>query len=261
MSIRALVWGENIHDRINPTVQAIYPRGMHLAIADALHEAPGITARTATLDEPECGLTEAVLDQTDVLLWWGHMGHDQVPDEIVDRVATRVWQGMGLIVLHSGHYSKIFRRLMGTPCLLRWREAGEKERVWTINPAHPIAEGIGEYFEIEQTEMYGEPFSVPEPLETVFVTWYQGGEVFRSGLTYQRGGGRIFYFAPGHEVYPIYHNANVKRILRNAVGWASNPTKRWTSIINPRNVPTAEAPEHIEERGPHVDHPEEAAAK
>ncbi len=215
--IRALVWGENIHDRENETVRAIYPNGMHGCIAEALNEDAGITAETATLEQPEHGLTEERLAKTDVLLWWGHRAHGQVEDAIVERVATRVWEGMGLIVLHSGHFSKIFRRLMGTPCSLKWREAGEKERVWVIDPSHPIAAGLDPYFEIEQTEMYGEPFTIPEPMQTVFITWYDGGEVFRSGVTFQRGGGKIFYFSPGHEVYPIYHDKNVRKVLRNAV--------------------------------------------
>ena len=144
-------------------------------------------------------------------------------DEIVERVQERVWEGMGLIVLHSGHFSKIFKRLMGTPCALSWREAGEVERLWVLNTNHPIAAGLPPYFEIEHEEMYGEPFTVPEPLETLFISWFEGGEVFRSGLTYQRGAGRIFYFRPGHEAYPTYHNADVRRILGNAVNWAYNP--------------------------------------
>ncbi|MGO8655185.1 ThuA domain-containing protein, partial [Rhizobium ruizarguesonis] len=138
-------------------------------------------------------------------------------DVVVERVAKRVWEGMGLLVLHSGHFSKIFKRLMGTPCALKWREAGERERLLTINQRHPIASGIGEHFELENEEMYGEQFSVPEPLETVFISWFQGGEVFRSGLTWRRGAGNIFYFRPGHETYPTYHDVNVQKVLINGV--------------------------------------------
>jgi hypothetical protein len=152
---------------------------------------------TATLDEPEEGLPPVVLDQTDVLLWWGHAAHDQVSDELVTRVQQRVLAGMGLIVLHSGHWSKVFKRLMGTSCALCWREAGERERVWVVNPGHPIAAGLGDCIEIEQSEMYGEPFGIPTPDELIFVSWFQGGEVFRSGATWTRGSGRIFYFSPG----------------------------------------------------------------
>jgi len=218
-------------------------------IAAALNQDKGIEATTATLQEPEHGLSEKRLAATDVLLWWGHAAHGEVKDEIVERVQKRIWEGMGLIVLHSGHYSKIFKRLMGTPCSLKWREAGERERVWAINRGHPIAQGIGECLEIGETEMYGEPFAVPEPLETVFVSWYEGGEVFRSGLTYQRGAGRIFYFSPGHETYPIYHNEGVQQVLRNAVHWAHNPAPAWSGITNAPNVPTDKAKEKIVQKG------------
>jgi trehalose utilization protein len=252
MAINAVVWGENVHEQTNKVVQGIYPDGMHAAIAKALNADKAIKATTATLQQKEHGLTEARLAKTDVLLWWGHAAHGEVQDEIVERVAKRVWEGMGLIVLHSGHYSKIFKKLMGSPCSLKWREAGERERLWVINPNHPIAAGLGERIELEQTEMYGEPFSVPEPLETVFVSWYQGGEVFRSGLTYRRGAGSIFYFSPGHETYPVYHNAEVQLILRNAVKWAANPAPAWASINRAHNVPTAKAPEKIKQKGPRL---------
>lgn len=252
MAIRALVWGENVHERINRIVGQNYPKGMHERIAEQLRLDPNITATTATLEQPEHGLTEAKLKDTDVLLWWGHRAHGEVEDEIVERVAKRVWEGMGLIVLHSGHFSKIFKRLMGTPCALNWREAGERCRIWSVNPGHPIAAGLPQYFELEMEEMYGEPFTVPEPLETVFISWYQGGEVFRSGLTYRRGNGNIFYFQPGHETYPSYHDANVGKVLRNAVNWAHNPTAQVINIHSAPNRPTAEAPEKITERGPHL---------
>jgi trehalose utilization protein len=190
-----------------------------------------------------------------VLFWWGHKAHGDVDDAVVDRVQARVWEGMGLVVLHSGHYSKIFKRLMGAPCSLKWREAGERERVWVINPNHPIAEGLGPSFEIENTEMYGEPFSIPEPLETVFISWYQGGEVLRSGVTFGRGAGRIFYFAPGHETYPIYLDSNVRKVLRNAARWAYNPAPAWSNIVNAVNVPVDQAAERIESRGPQLHKP------
>lgn len=250
MPIRTVVWGENVHEQMDPNVRALYPDGMHGAIAAALNAAGSdIEATTATLQESEHGLTEERLAATDVLTWWGHRAHGEVSDAVVERVQRRVWEGMGLIVLHSGHYSKIFKRLMGTPCSLKWREAGERERVWVINRNHPIARGLGECVEIENTEMYGEPFAVPEPMETVFISWYEGGEVFRSGMTFQRGAGRIFYFSPGHETYPIYHNTDVQQILRNAVAWAHNPAPAWTGITNAPNVPIETAREKLVERG------------
>ncbi len=257
MAIRVTVWGENIHEHTNQVVGSIYPEGMHTAIAKLLSEDPEIVPSTVVLQDPEHGMTKERLDQTDVLVWWGHKDHKAVSDEIVERVAERVHQGLGLIVLHSGHFSKIFRRLMGSPCALSWREAGERERLWVVNPGHPIAQGLGPYFEIEHEEMYGEPFSVPEPLETIFVSWFQGGEVFRSGLTYRRGAGNIFYFRPGHETYPTYYNPTVGLVLRNAVRWAFNPN-RYPSLLEAPNRPVGKALEKLTERGPTLHQPGEA---
>ncbi|WP_166240590.1 ThuA domain-containing protein [Paenibacillus turpanensis] len=216
------IWNEHRHEKKNPKVSELYPKGLHGAIADGI-ASDDLTIRFATLDEPEHGLSQAVLDQTDVLVWWGHIAHEEVSDEIVARVHKRVLEGMGLVVLHSGHFSKIFKRLMGTTCDLKWREANEKERVWVVNPAHPIAAGLGEYFEIEHEEMYGEHFDIPAPDELVFVSWFQGGEVFRSGCTFYRGQGKIFYFRPGHETYPTYYNKDVLKVIFNGIRWAGAP--------------------------------------
>jgi trehalose utilization protein len=217
---RVTVWNEYRHEKRDAEVAAVYPDGIHQAIAKGL-AAAGFAVRTATLDEPEHGLTQEVLDSTDVLIWWGHMAHGDVQDGIVDRVYKRVMAGMGLIVLHSGHFSKIFKRLMGSSCDLKWREAGEKERIWVVEPGHPIAEGLGEYFEIPHTEMYGERFDIPAPDQLVFISWFAGGEVFRSGCSFYRGAGKIFYFRPGHETFPIYYQPEVVRVLGNAVRWAA----------------------------------------
>jgi trehalose utilization protein len=219
-STRVTVWNEYRHEQQSPQVAAVYPHGIHMALAHHLEQA-GFALTTATLDQPEHGLSESVLADTDVLLWWGHMAHDQVQDDIVDRVQRRVLEGMGLIVLHSGHFSKIFKRLMGTSCDLKWREIGEKERLWVVSPGHPIAAGLGEYFEIPKAEMYGEHFDIPAPDELIFISWFQGGELFRSGCCYHRGRGKIFYFRPGHETYPIYHQAEVLTVIKNAVRWAA----------------------------------------
>ena len=254
MTIQAVVWGENVHEQTNKVVSDLYPKGMHGCIADALNSDPAITATTATLQEADHGLPAHRLAQTDVLLWWGHAAHGQVDDAVVDRVAEQVWAGMGLIVLHSGHFSKIFKRLMGTPCNLTWREAGERERLWLTSRNHQIAAGLPDHFELENEEMYGEPFGIPDPLETVFISWFQGGEVFRSGVTYKRGAGNVFYFRPGHETYPTYHDANIQTVLRNAVKWAHNPAKRIADPTAAPNVPVAEAREPIVERGPRLHH-------
>jgi trehalose utilization protein len=217
---RVTVWNEFRHEKRDPKVAAIYPDGIHEVIAGHLR-GQGMAVKTATLDEPENGLTEAVLNETDVLIWWGHLAHDEVLDSVVDRVQQRVLEGMGLVVLHSGHFSKIFKRMMGTTCNLKWREIGEKERVWTVEPGHPIAEGIPPYFEIPESEMYGERFDIPAPETLVFISWYAGGEVFRSGCCYSRGKGRIFYFSPGHETHPIYKQPEIQRVITNGVYWAT----------------------------------------
>ncbi|WP_299611005.1 ThuA domain-containing protein [uncultured Tateyamaria sp.] len=247
--IRAVVWGENVHEKKSDVVAKLYPDGMHTCIADAL-TAGGINASTATLQDSEHGLPQTRLDQTDVLIWWGHAAHGDVDDAVVDRVADAVWGGMGLILLHSAHFSKIFKKLMGAPCNLTWREAGERERLWVTSRHHPIARGLPDHFELEQEEMYGEPFGVPEPLETVFISWFQGGEVFRSGLTYKRGAGHVFYFRPGHETYPTYYDSNVQKVLVNAVEWAANPERRITDVHAAPNVDVANALEPITARGP-----------
>lgn len=235
-SLRVVVWGENVHEHRNPNVARIYPQGMHQAIADGLRQRlPQANVSTATLQEPEHGLTVERLARTDVLTWWGHLAHGEVSDAVVDRVQQRVLEGMGLIVLHSGHYSKIFRRLMGTHCLLTWREADERERLWVCNPGHPIVAGLGPSFELPAEEMYGEPFGVPTPEEQIFISWFEGGEVFRSGCTWRRGNGKIFYFRPGHETYPTYHDANVLRVIANAVAWAA-PQGHWADVDKGPNV-------------------------
>lgn len=231
--IRVTIWNEFRHEKSNEKVRKLYPKGIHQTIASHLKKQVGLAVKTATLDEPEQGLPDKLINSTDVLLWWGHQAHGEVLDSLVDKLQMRVLSGMGLIVLHSGHHSKIFRRLMGTTCNLRWREANEKERLWVVEPSHPIARGLGEYFEIPHAEMYGERFDIPTPDKVVFLSWFEGGEVFRSGCTWQRGHGRIFYFRPGHETYPIYHHPDVLQVLTNAVRWAAPERYFQHSCPNP----------------------------
>jgi trehalose utilization protein len=224
--LRVTVWNEFRHEKSHEAVQKIYPNGIHTVIAEGLAEHGFNNVRTATLDEPENGLPAAVLAQTDVLLWWGHMAHGAVEDATVDRVQARVLEGMGLVVLHSGHFSKIFRRMMGTSCSLRWREANENERIWVVSPGHPIAEGLDAYIDIDHEEMYGEHFDIPAPDELVMVSWFKGGEVFRSGCCFYRGHGKIFYFRPGHETHPTYFHAGVRQVIANGTRWAA-PTRSY----------------------------------
>ena len=250
--IRVTIWNEFIHERENPHVAKIYPAGIHETLANALRQHSDFTIRTATLGDEGQGLTDRILDQTDVLTYWGHAAHDAVQEEAVLRIQKRVLDGMGFIALHSAHWSKIFKRLMGTTCALRYREAGERERVWNVNPGHPIAQGIGDYIELPESEMYGEPFGIPNADDQVFISWFQGGEIFRGGNCWTRGSGRIFYFSPGHELYPIYHHPQIQRVIYNAIRWA-RPQGRPANM--PLHVPVANAPERIEERGPQMHDP------
>jgi trehalose utilization protein len=237
---KVTVWNENRHEKKNPVVSEIYPKGIHGAIAEFLQE-DNNEVRTATLDEPEHGLTEEVLENTDVLIWWGHLAHGEVQDEIVNKVQQRVLDGMGLIVLHSGHFSKIFKELMGTSCDLKWREADEKERLWVVDPSHPIAEGIGEYIELEKEEMYGEHFDIPAPDELIFTSWFEGGEIFRSGCTFKRGNGKIFYFRPGHETYPTYYNEQIQQVIKNAVKYVKQVDRKRPVYGNAQPLETISA--------------------
>ena len=222
------IWNEFLHETEDSEVGRIcrlhYPDGIHRQIEAALTPIfPGWNFKCATLCEPQNGLPDEVLNSTDVLVWWGHMAHHKVSDDLVAKIHMRILSGMGLVVLHSGHFSKIFQRVCGSQCELKWREIGEKERVWTIDPFHPIAKGIPETFVIDNTEMYGEPFGIPGDAHVVFMSWYQGGNVFRSGITLQRGAGKVFYFSPGHENLPIYHNDTVIKVIANGVNWVNPP--------------------------------------
>jgi len=218
--INVTVWNEFRHEKRDAEVTAIYPDGIHNCIAGFLGKEEGLSVRTATLDEPEHGLTDDVLNNTDVMLWWGHMYHGEVSDDIAARVHDRVLRGMGFIALHSSHVAKPFLKLMGTSCTLKWR-TDDFERLWVVSPGHPITAGIGEYVELECEEMYGERFDIPTPDELVFISWFKGGEVFRSGCCWNRGAGKVFYFRPGHEFNATYHVPQVQKIITNAVKWAA----------------------------------------
>jgi trehalose utilization protein len=221
--INVVVWGENRHEQLEPEVAERYPNGMHGAIKEGIEENLGSKASvtTVTLDDPEHGLTEEVLSGTDVLVWWGHAAHGDVSDEVVERVYRHVLSGLGLIVLHSGHWSKIFGKLMGTSCTLRWRSDHDRELVWTVDPTHPIAQGIPNPIVIDEQEMYGETFDIPTPDQLVFISGFTGGEVFRSGATWHRGHGKIFFFSPGDQDYPVYFHKDVRRVIANGVEWAT----------------------------------------
>ena len=247
--IKVTIWNEYVHEQENnPTgefIRQIYPEGLHRTLAANL-AADDLEIRAVSLDMPDQGLPDELLEDTDVLIWWGHCAHHKVEDALVEKIRLRVLHGMGLLVLHSGHFSKIFCRLMGTQCRLRWREVGEKERVWVVAPGHPIAQGVPETFVVPNSEMYGEPFNIPDDGKIVFMSWFEGGNVCRSGVAFQRDAGRIFYFSPGHETYPIYHNENVLKVLGNAIRWA-NPVN---GILPPRVTPQPQPMEEIRTPNP-----------
>lgn len=229
--MKILVWNEFYHEKTEAQVRAVYPNGIHNAIADFLR-AEGHEVLTSTLDDENCGISEALLDGVDVLIWWGHIKHNDVPDAVAALVHKKVLEGMGFIALHSAHHSKPFKLLMGTNCHLSWREDGDRELIWAAKPSHPIAAGIDRFIKLDHEETYAEPFDIPEPDETVFISSYEGGEVFRAGCCFYRGNGRIFYFQPGHETFPTYHNADIQRVIKNAVLWA-RPTYR-EEIVCPK---------------------------
>ncbi len=229
---RITIFNEFRHEQRDPEVMKLYPGGMHAALRKGFSrlqpDNPPEVAY-ALLDDEQHGLSEEVLARTDTLVWWGHMAHDEVSDEVADRVQQAVLAGMGLVVLHSGHFSKPFRRLMGTNCSLKWRVAADSERLWNLSPGHPIMAGVPEYIELDREEMYGERFDIPEPDELLMLSWFSGGEVFRSLCTWQRGNGRVVYFRPGHETFPTYHNEQIQRIILNACHWARRTLSQSTA--------------------------------
>ena len=233
--IRVTVWHECRHEKSHAEVKKVYPDGMHTVMAAAIKEHLGdnVVIKTALLDDPNHGITDELLANTDVMTWWGHMAHDEVDDAIAEKVCKRVREGMGIVFLHSAHYSKPFTKLMGTGCGLKWREAAELERIWIVNPAHEIADGLGEYFEVPHEEMYGELFDIPTPDELVMISWFEGGEVFRSCCTWTRGKGKVVYFRPGHETFPAYYQAEVRRVMANAVKWAAPRSSSPYSLAAP----------------------------
>lgn len=233
------IWNEFFHEKSEP-VKSLYPEGMHRAIAKGI-AANDLDIHCVALEDPDQGLPDDLLENTDVLLWWGHRAHQKVSDELVAKIRQRVLNGMGLMVLHSGHDSKVFKAVLATSCSLRWRQIGERERLWTVDPSHPIVRNIPPSFVLEHEEMYGEPFGIPDDAKIIFLSWFQGGDVFRSGVTFQRGAGKIFYFAPGHEAFPTYYDKNVLTVIGNAVRWAVPYGKyEWNCIkcepVEPINI-------------------------
>jgi trehalose utilization protein len=245
--MRITIWNEFRHETSNEKVKAIYPDGIHGVLGKHLSAVPEFEVRTATLDEVDHGLPQEVVDNTDVMLWWGHRAHGEVSDEVTERVCKAIENGMGFVALHSAHFSKPFKRLMGTSCGLTWRVGNDHERLWVTDPTHPIAAGIDRYLELDEEEMYGEFFNVPTPDELIFVSWFSGGEVFRSGMVWRRGAGKVFYFRPGHETYPTYKNRDILRVIENGCRYVAAAAKPTVTGID--TIPQAkESPEQLRDR-------------
>ena len=220
-TINVTIWNEYRHEKSDENVAKLYPNGLHAAIGEFLSKNDDMKITLAALDDPDQGLPDEVLNNTDVLLWWGHMNHGEVKDDLVERIRQRVYVGgMGFIALHSAHHSKPFRAIVGTTGNLLWGD-NQKEIIWNIMPSHPIAAGIPAHFERPEEELYAEPFQIPQPDAHIFEGWYEHGYVFRTGCTFLRGAGRVFYFQPGHETCPSFYDANVQRIITNGVRWAA----------------------------------------
>ena len=236
--INVTIFNENKHEKEIPLVTEIYKGGIHGYLKSFL-ESDDIKVTTVTQDMENCGLTDELLDNTDVIIWWGHVMHEQVPDEVVDKVCSRVLEGMGAIFLHSAHKSKPFMKLMGTTCNLDWRD-NDKEILHCVNPSHPIAKGVPDKIFLPKEEMYGEIFDIPQPDELIYIGWFSGGDVFRSGCAYNRGYGKVFYFQPGHETNASFTNENIQKIIRNAVYWAKSDKSTYRSQCRHAQTPVIE---------------------
>ncbi len=239
--IHVTVWNEFRHERQSEEIRAIYPEGIHGQIARFLKNDPELEITLAALDDPEQGLPEEVLNRTDVLIWWGHMAHGEVSDALVERIRRRVYLGrMGLLVLHSGHHSKVFRSVVGTTGNLGWGR-NQKEIVWNVNPSHPITQGVPDHFCLPCEELYCEPFYIGQPDELVFTSWFEDGYILRSGCVFLRGAGKIFYFQPGHEECRSFYDAHVQRVIQNAVHYVcpadfAFPVRDKAPCVHPHKV-------------------------
>lgn len=221
--INVTIWNEDSINTAAPEVLKVHPEGLNGTLKSFLSKDEELNVVTTTLEDPEYGMPDELLNSTDVLMWWGHCKHEKVPDELVKKIHDRVVRGMGIIFLHSAHFSKPFISLMGTTCSLKWRD-GDRERLWTLLPNHPIAKGVPEHIEIDQEEMYGERFDIPKPDEEIFLAWFSGGEVFRAGNVWYRGLGKVFYFQPGHETNRSYYLPDIQKIINNAVHFVAPET-------------------------------------
>jgi len=228
--LRVLLWSE----RTEPV--EIYPTGINGALADYLNKQDGIEAKTAQLSDPEAGLGEAALANADVLIWFGHKKHKDVPDEIVERVVRHIRErGLGFIALHSAHYSKPLKvALQASGSWSDYQNRGWAEQVWVVSPNHPLAKGLKD-FTLPKEEIYTEPFDVPAPEAVILEATWPSGHRTRECMVWTLGKGRFVYLRPGHEEYPTFFIPEMQRLISNAVLWAGKRTNA------PANLPRREA--------------------
>jgi len=239
--IRVLLWSEQTEPK------DVYPKGINGALADYLRQFSDIEVKTASLSDPDAGLSEAVLAKTDVLIWFGHRRHAEVPDEAVDRILRHVRErGMGFFGLHSTHYSKVIKRLLNaTGSWSSYVNHGKPEQMWVVLPGHPIAKGVSD-FTIPQTEIYTEPFDVPLPEAVIVEGTWESGHRSRDVMTWTIGKGRVVYIRAGHETYPIFFMPQMQRLVSNAVRYAAHRTNA------PKNLKRREAGPPATAHGPYV---------
>ncbi len=273
---RVLVWDER-----QPRQDQAYGNFLGNEIAGRLDGLDGLDVTSAGQDDPGLGL-EGLEDQ-DVLVWWGHVRHGEVPREVGQRIVSRVRSGdLALIALHSAHWSVPFMEAMFartradarrrfpnpqtkiefveppgrfpptydsivTPAFYALRRGGTvsqvrvdlpncvfpgvnahggPSRVTVTLPGHPVMRGVPSQFEIPETEMYDEPFHVPQPDQVLFREDWPGGGHFRGGMVWNVGRGKVLYFRPGHETFPVFKDPNVAKIMENAVRWLGSQVKR-----------------------------------
>ena len=219
--LRVTVWSEVIDPVLEPRAVTYYPDDINVYLAEFLSIEHDFEVRTANLRQKENGLSQEILNDTDVLVWWSHLYDDQVSDETAQRVAETVLNGMGILFLHASLGSKPAKILLGTNSNTgKYREIGEKEKIWVVDRSHPVVDGMEkEYIEIPASEMYGEPYGIPTPDDIVFISWFEGGEVLRSGVDWKKGAGKVFFFAPGHEEFPVYYHSEIQKAVKNIVRW------------------------------------------
>lgn len=219
-----VVWSEGTAPK------EIYPNDINGAIAEGLKASPLMKdwdVVIAGIDDPDQRISDELLKKTDVLIWWGHKKHGDVKDALVDKIEKRVKEeGMGFIALHSAHFAKPNKRIMGTPCTFAAYVCDNKENVVSVAmPNHPICKGVAKTFTVANDERYSDPYAVPTPdavpLTAIQVRNDGTKEEAKMGFCWTVGKARMFYLQMGHETNPIYFDPEIRKVMANAVLWAA----------------------------------------